>query len=436
MKKIFLIFTFLILNVLFSGNTYAGVNEPGVSSIKGQCAGAFKHYHKKHIEKSLKLIKEKKTNFVLYASCDSGSYSYAYNKGKDLEKLHKKTYKKCMKYSKKNMGGKECYLYAVNEEIVWKYDQAKAEAALKTKLAEAKVLKEKNATMDKKPGRFFEDQPDVNDDYQIHFIYMLTASDKDNELDINGKIEEYADKINALVEKYSKKTKGSSGAKKYKYDYRKDGKLDVTFIRLDKKRKELHKHINNNYRGYLWLNGFNNPKKVYFTFADVTSVDGGEGGVGMASIFLKNKYNKNKSDMLRTAVHEMHHAMGGGYACVPGMNKKAHFSSGQDTPEKQMFFGKAYVHDVDGCPQGEDSVYLAPTSKDPYDPFKLICLNEWGKYNHKKLVELREKQISDLKKGKWNYRSGGSGCKFTYWDGTGVMKLFNNVQANRTYNRN
>ena len=45
MKKIFLIFTFLILNVLFSGNTYAGVNEPGVTSIKGRCAGAFKHYH-------------------------------------------------------------------------------------------------------------------------------------------------------------------------------------------------------------------------------------------------------------------------------------------------------------------------------------------------------------------------------------------------------
>ena len=60
MKKIFLIFTFLILNILFSGNTYAGVNEPGVESIKGQCAGAFKHYHKTHIKKSLKLIKEKK----------------------------------------------------------------------------------------------------------------------------------------------------------------------------------------------------------------------------------------------------------------------------------------------------------------------------------------------------------------------------------------
>ena len=288
---------------------------------------------------------------------------------------------------------------------------------------------------DEKPGRFFKDQPDINDDYQVHFIYMLTMSDKDRELDINGKIEEYADKMNAIFEKFSKKTKGSSGVKKYKYDYRKDGKLDVTFIRLDKERKEFHKYINANYKGWLWLNGFNNPKKVYFTFADVTSVDGGEGGVGMASMFLKNKYNQNKSNMIKTALHEMHHAMGGGFACVPGMSKKAHFSSGQDTPSKQMFFGKAYVHDVEGCPKGEDSVYLTPTSKEPYDPFKLICLNEWGKYNHKKLVKLREKQKKDLKKGKWNYRNGGSNCKFSYWarNDNRLIKIFNEVEAQRAY---
>ena len=143
--------------------------------------------------------------------------------------------------------------------------------------------------------------------------------------------------MNALVEKFSKKTKGSSGVKKYKYDYRKDGKLDVTFIRLDKKRKELHKHINNNYRAYLWLNGFNNPKKVYFTFADVMEtknkkaqmaekvVQGVMHNLGnwRISMFLKSKYNKNINDMVKTAVHEMHHAMGGGFACVPGMSKKA-----------------------------------------------------------------------------------------------------------------
>ena len=289
---------------------------------------------------------------------------------------------------------------------------------------------------DEKPGRFFEDQPDVNDDYQIHFIYMLAADGKDREYDINGKIEKYAEQMNKLHEKHSKKVKGSSGAKKYKFDYREDGKLDITFIRLDRKRKKLNKHINNNYSGWLWMNGFNNPKKHYFTFADVTSPDGGEGGVGMASVFLKSKYNRKAVHMIRTAVHELHHAMGGGFACVPGMSGTAHWSGNrQDTIQLQIFMGKAYVHDEEGCPKGEDSAYLTPTSKDPYDPFKLICLNEWGKYNHPKLVKLREKQANDLKKGKWNYRSGGSGCKFSYWKGSGGMKIFDEKAAKRAYDR-
>ena len=42
---------------------------------------------------------------------------------------------------------------------------------------------------DDKPGRFFEDQPDVNDDYQIHFNYLLAQDSEDRELDINGKME-------------------------------------------------------------------------------------------------------------------------------------------------------------------------------------------------------------------------------------------------------
>ena len=67
----------------------------------------------------------------------------------------------------------------------------------------------------------------------------------------------------------------------------------------------------------------------------------------MASIFLKSKYNKNINNMVKTALHEVHHAMGGGFACVPGMSKNAHFKGGQDTDVKQMFFGKAYVHDVE-----------------------------------------------------------------------------------------
>ena len=96
------------------------------------------------------------------------------------------------------MPDEDCYLYAVNEEKVWKYDKAKESnkkkvklAKAKAELAEAKVLEEKQAQLDKKPGRVFEDQPDVNDDYQIHFIYMLAADGYEREFDINGKIEKY-----------------------------------------------------------------------------------------------------------------------------------------------------------------------------------------------------------------------------------------------------
>ena len=185
MKKFFLI---LILGMLFSGNAYAGVNEPGVTSIAG-CEKALNLQHEKYIKNHLKELTKKKQTGVLYASCNDDLYSWAYHTGKDLKKTHKKAYKQCMKVTKKNNVRKDCYLYAVNEEIVWKYDEAKASAVLKTKIAEAKVLEEKNLKIDKKPGRFFEDQPDVTDDYQIHFNYLLAKDSEDREFDINGKME-------------------------------------------------------------------------------------------------------------------------------------------------------------------------------------------------------------------------------------------------------
>ena len=99
---------------------------------------------------------------------------------------------------------------------------------------------------DEKPGRFFEDQPDVTDDYQIHFNYVLAKDSEDRELDINGKMEEIILMMNEWMEiSTSKYKKGDKVPRKYKLDYRSDGKLDITFIRLDKKHKELHKWANN-----------------------------------------------------------------------------------------------------------------------------------------------------------------------------------------------
>ena len=99
---------------------------------------------------------------------------------------------------------------------------------------------------DEKPGRFFEDQPDVTDDYQIHFNYLLAADSEDREMDINGKIEKILLEVNeAMLKATAENKKGDGVARKYKFDYRADGKLDITFIRMDMKHKELHKWANN-----------------------------------------------------------------------------------------------------------------------------------------------------------------------------------------------
>ena len=140
MKKLLAI---IVLGLLFSIKAYAGVNEPGFTSIAG-CDRDLKYQHKKLIKKHLKELIKKNQTGVLYASCNYNKYSWAADKGKNLEKLHKKVYKQCMKHSEKYTG-KECYLYAVNDEIVWKYDQAKESKKINEKLAEAKALEEKQA---------------------------------------------------------------------------------------------------------------------------------------------------------------------------------------------------------------------------------------------------------------------------------------------------
>ena len=61
---------------------------------------------------------------------------------------------------------------------------------------------------DQKTGRYFEDQPDVTDEHQIHFIYLLPSDAEDRELDINGKMQDILEKANDAFFKASKENKG------------------------------------------------------------------------------------------------------------------------------------------------------------------------------------------------------------------------------------
>ena len=383
----------VVLGLLLSGNANAGVNEPGVTSIAG-CDKGLKFQHEKLIKKHLKeLIKKNKTG-VLYASCNYDQYSWAANKGKDLEKLHKKTYKQCMKYAEKHTG-KECYLYAVNEEIVWKYDKAKASTIAKTKIAEAKALEEKNVKMDKKPGRFFEDQPDVNDDYQIHFIYLVTLDGKDTELDISGWIEKRIKTVNKKFLKMSAKNKKSNGiGQQFKLDMTKEGKLDVTFVRMNisKKQLDIPDYPNNLIYPYLRKKGFDNPKKVYATFAGFKTKhgnsDGGEGFVPMMVIYTPAVKTYGQPDMDLVILHELFHTQAAAYGCGKRTYKGAHVKGSDilavDTVTSSLDSRNDtyYKHDIEGCPDLAKSVFVTPTAKDSWDPYDVFCRKNKDNFTH------------------------------------------------------
>ena len=220
---------------------------------------------------------------------------------------------------------------------------------------------------DLKDGRFFEDQPDTNDDYQIHFIYMLDINGKDNELDINGELEK-------IIEEMNQKMFELTGSKqKYKLDYRQDGKLDISFVRLDK--KGTKKGWNNNYPDYFIQNlGFNNPKKLYYSFVDsFTHRDGGQMGVHSGYTFMKRA--GSREDIIKITIHELLHGNGFSWKCTKG-NRNGHVSgpSVLSNENNQYILGKMiYEHGDESCPDLKDSVYMAPTSDDPYDPLPMVC---------------------------------------------------------------
>ncbi|MDA9186993.1 hypothetical protein N9D74_01565 [Candidatus Pelagibacter sp.] len=274
---------------------------------------------------------------------------------------------------------------------------------------------------DEKSGRFFEDQPDVTDDYQIHFNYLLAADSEDREMDINGKMEKILLDLNeAMLKATANNKKGDGVARKYKFDYRADGKIDITFIRLDKKKKELHKWANNDIIPFLnKVKGQKNIKKIYYNFADFSNVDGGEAGVGYGTSYLKSSSMGSDERKLIITLHELLHTQGMGYDCVPGIKSgNGHYSSSKRgyMLESGRKIGSVYAHKTEGCPQMMDTVYLTPTRNDPYDPYKHICLLDLGKYNHPKLLKKlnKIKQKAD-KQISWKLRYATS-CRYRDWN--------------------
>ena len=240
---------------------------------------------------------------------------------------------------------------------------------------------------DEKPGRFFLDQPDLNGDYMIHFIYLVTK--KDNEWDINGDMER---EILRMNEEFYALT---GNKQRFKFDMRENGDLDISFVRLDRKARSVR--WNNNYPDYyLQTLGFNNPKKLYYTYADYNHrTDGGQMKPHHGWLFLKrgrNKVNPRQVNRrITTVIHELVHGNGFSFHCTTsdddGHNGNGHTrqdsiisfeyheSAGtQASLEREYVLGDMiYDHSIKGCPDLKDSVYLTPTSENSYDPLALHC---------------------------------------------------------------
>jgi hypothetical protein len=275
--------------------------------------------------------------------------------------------------------------------------------------------KDANKTEDKivvKGERFFQDQPDVDDDYKIHFNYLVTQDGEDREWDISGKLESLLLKLNEEMYTATKANRYANGeGKRYKFDYRQDGKLDITFIRMDKYRHELDEQPGNDIAKFMFQIGMKDPKKIYFNFADFNHEDGGTAGVGVGNIYLRHHKMTRKGFITINTLHELHHTQGGAYACVPGTNNN-HLEDRFDGTKHQLKGGLklnnlVYKHPVEGCPQLADSVYLTPTSTITYDPYELNCLFNLGRYTHKKMTAPIQK-LRDAGRFNWRVRFGSS----------------------------
>ena len=175
-----------------------------------------------------------------------------------------------------------------------------------------------------------------------------------------------------------------------KLDYRKDGKLDISFIRLGVTKKEFRDCSGScgNLAERTIINaGFNNPKKIYVNFGDYSYAEWPySAGFPIFNIFSTASGSRlNKSEVGYFLLHEALHSMGGIYSCSPkhvnghNTNKSSDMMILQGDGRNMTLYPKNddyWGHKNLSCPDLQDSVYFTPTSDTPFDPFEVTCLSK------------------------------------------------------------
>jgi len=401
MKKIIIFLLFI-----FTTNLNADVKEAGsdplpaemLENIKNSLSNTLQKYKGKEVLFYISFDKEKLQKGEIHWNSGYSSFK------KINDKSHEKTYKACLKYGKKKKINDDCYLFAINDKIVW--DLSKPYKEKKEKIISYSNQKNELQFLnreDDKINRSLVDREDSTIDHQVHFIYVILKNGKDKEWDINGYIEKLALKVNENFLKWSSQNKKSNSiGQKFKYDFLKNGKLDISFARLNLTRKQIDEpdHPNGLIYKELFKQGFNNPKKVYSIISGFNSKhgnsDGGEGGPLFTILYGPAIKSYGSKGMEIVILHELFHTQGAAYDCGKRTYRGAHvkgsdvLGSGDVTTKIDSKNDTYYKHGIEGCPDLADSIFLTPTSKNPWDPYEVFCKKNVGKFTHKKLFSTKD----------------------------------------------
>ena len=171
---------------------------------------------------------------------------------------------------------------------------------------------------DNKSGRFFEDQSDQSE-YNVHILYVLAKDSVDREYDVSGWIEKTVLKINNDFLKMTARNKKSNKiGQEFILDLTKDGKLDVTFMRMNislQDLKKLKSEANQKIYQHVHDTGFNNPKKTYIIFTDFEGNGSSDHGLPYSIIFTPTMIGYGEPTTSKIILKTFIQAQGAAYVC-------------------------------------------------------------------------------------------------------------------------
>lgn len=246
------------------------------------------------------------------------------------------------------------------------------------------------------------DRPDDSDLFQIHFVYAIPSNGIDRFRDVNGEIELSANAANYWLSQ-------QTGGIKLRYDTY-QGKLDVTFLQLIYSADEIQALGNQIVSGFDQIirdNGFDTSHKIYFFYYDgLIELTSGNLACGVAirgpldwgvtgTLYLQGysadlgeltcpnpTRTENFADWLeQVMLHEIFHVLGASPDCAPNTVQAHVDDSSYDL--MSSFFNPStsprlsvldwnnddyFNHDIPGCPDVADSVFLDPLPENAQEP--------------------------------------------------------------------